>query len=97
MPLKIQPPDIRDMNGKLVLLTIILSMPYFLWLCKIVASNEIDDLPSWVPLAFLLANLTFGITIVGLVRARLRKKIYQKRAVEEVKATAEGSANKNAA
>lgn len=97
MPLKIQPPDIRDMNGKLVPLTIVLSMPYTPWIFSIVASDEIDALPSWVPLAASLANSAFVIPILGIVRARLRKKIYQKRAADEVKATAEGSANKDAA
>ena len=58
-------------------MTIVLSMPYTLWICKIVASDE--DLS------------------MGLVRARLRKPIYQKRAADEVKATAERRANKDAA
>jgi hypothetical protein len=84
MRLQIQPPDVRDMNGKLVLLSIVLSMPYTLWVMKIVASNELDELPSWVPLAALVANFTFVIPVVGLVRVRLRRRMYEKRAAEAV-------------
>ena len=73
------------MNGKLVLLTLALSTPYTLWIAKIVASDEIDSLPSWVPLAALLANFAFVIPILGLVRIRLRKKMHEKRAADAAK------------
>jgi len=76
------------MNGKLVLLGIVLSMPYTLWVAKIVASDEIDALPSWVPLAALIMNFTFVIPILGLVRIRLRKRMHEKRAADAAKAAA---------
>jgi TRAP-type C4-dicarboxylate transport system permease small subunit len=77
------------MNGKLVLLGFVLSIPYTLWVAKIVASDEIDALPSWVPLAALVANFTFVIPILAMVRIRLRKRMHEKRDADAAKAAAE--------
>ena len=80
--MQIQPKDVRDMNGTLVLLSIVLNMPYVVWMAKIVTTNEIDRIPSWILLGVMATNFISGFSIVGLVRARLKKKMYARRAAE---------------
>ena len=73
--MRIQPKDVRDMNGTLVLLSIVLSMPYLVWIAKIVTTDEIDRIPSWILLGVMATNFICGLIIVGLVRAHLRKNV----------------------
>jgi len=80
--MQIQPKDVRDMNGTLVLLSIVLNMPYVVWMAKIVTTDEIARIPSWTLLSVMATNFIAGFIIVSLVRARLRKKMYAKRAAE---------------
>jgi len=73
--MRIQPKDVRDMNGTLVLLSIVLSMPYLVWITKIVTTDEIDRIPSWILLGVMATNFICGLIIVGLVGAHLRKNV----------------------
>src|SRR5258708_3715062 len=96
MQLRIQPLEVRKLNAKLALLTWLLSVPFFSWLwSKMDSRGEIHS-PKWQVSVLFFGNLALGFTVVALVRRHLRTKLYEKRAAEEVTATTEGSANKNA-
>ena len=80
--MQIQPKDVRDMNGTLVLLSIVLNMPYVIWTSRLMTTGQIHQIPKWIQLGALITNWTAIFLVVGVVRARLRKKMYARRAAE---------------
>jgi hypothetical protein len=87
--MQIQPKDVRDMNGTLVLLSIVLFMPYMFWMSRSMTTGQIHQIPKWIRLAALVTNWTAIFLVVGVVRARLTKKMYARRAAE-----ADGAGNR---
>jgi hypothetical protein len=70
------------MNGRLVLLSIVLFVPYMVWTSRIMTTGQIHQIPKWIRLAALVTNWTAIFLVVGVVRASLRKKMYARRTAE---------------
>jgi hypothetical protein len=68
LQLQIQPPRVRRNNAKLLVVTVIISIPYYFW----AGSDLADRMGAWGLLVF-FGWLAYLFIILGLVRKRLRR------------------------
>jgi hypothetical protein len=85
MPLQVQPARVIKNNAKLLALTCVLSIPYWLW-----AGSDYADRMGRRGFLVFIGWLTYLFIILGLVRKRLRRKsLESEAAANAAKAEAE--------
>ena len=67
MNLEVQPQEVQDRNGKLILLVVILMLPFMCW----ILTADIRHAPRWLPLSVYLGNFVFIGSVVHFARKRM--------------------------
>lgn len=69
MNIKIQPPEVRRRNAKLIALAIVVSIPFYCW----ALFADLDDAPRWLPITALGLDLSVVVVAIAIAKRYMNR------------------------